>query len=77
MESPIRIVPINAVDGGFLDRLALCLETLESRQRALIRIAFFEGVTYENLATRSRTPIGTVKSWIRRGLIKLKACLER
>jgi RNA polymerase sigma-70 factor (ECF subfamily) len=64
-----------ADDGG--RRLALCLETLESRQRALIRIAFFEGVTYENLATRSRTPIGTVKSWIRRGLIKLKACLER
>lgn len=58
-------------------RLAHCLDALEARQRALIRIAFFEGVTYENLATRSKTPIGTVKSWIRRGLVKLKACLER
>jgi len=64
-----------AADSG--RRLAHCLETLETRQRALIRVAFFEGATYENLATRSRTPIGTVKSWIRRGLIKLKACLER
>jgi len=58
-------------------RLGHCLETLEARQRALIRTAFFEGVTYENLAARSRAPLGSVKSWIRRGLMKLKACLER
>jgi len=57
-----------------LDR---CLGELEPRQRGLIRTAFFEGVTYENLAARGGVPLGTVKSWIRRGLIKLKACLER
>ncbi|RBC12543.1 sigma factor-like helix-turn-helix DNA-binding protein, partial [Xanthomonas oryzae] len=43
----------------------------------LIRTAFFEGITYEELAARTDTPIGTIKSWIRRGLAKLKACLER
>ncbi|RBG22379.1 sigma factor-like helix-turn-helix DNA-binding protein, partial [Xanthomonas oryzae] len=37
----------------------------------------FEGITYEELAARTDTPIGTIKSWIRRGLAKLKACLER
>ena len=58
-------------------RLDHCLETLEARQQTLIRTAFFEGVTYENLAARSHTPLGSVKSWIRRGLMKLKACLER
>ena len=58
-------------------RLAQCLETLETRQRALIRTAFFDGATYENLAARSGAPLGSVKSWIRRGLMKLKACLER
>ncbi|MET0230116.1 MAG: sigma-70 family RNA polymerase sigma factor [Rhodanobacteraceae bacterium] len=58
-------------------RLTECLETLESRQRELIRTAFFDGTTYENLAARSGAPVGSVKSWIRRGLQKLKVCLER
>ena len=57
--------------------LDVCLEELEPQRRTLIRTAFFEGCTYEELATRSQTPLGTVKSWIRRSLAKLKACLER
>lgn len=58
-------------------RLDACLGQLEARRRTLIRTAFFEGATYEELATRSGTPLGTVKSWIRRGLLQLRSCLER
>ncbi len=58
-------------------RLRSCIGELPGEQRNVIRIAFFEGCTYEEIAARSDTPLGTVKSWIRRGLIKLKACLER
>jgi RNA polymerase sigma-70 factor (ECF subfamily) len=58
-------------------RLSACLGELEVERRNLIRVAFFEGCTYEELATRSGSPLGTVKSWIRRGLLRLKACLER
>ncbi len=58
-------------------RLDTCLGELEPRRRQLVRTAFFEGVTYEELAQRSGTPLGTVKSWIRRSLVRLKACLER
>lgn len=58
-------------------RLDACMGELEVPRRQLIRTAFFEGSTYEELAERSGTPLGTVKSWIRRSLIKLKACLER
>jgi RNA polymerase sigma-70 factor (ECF subfamily) len=58
-------------------RLAGCLEELDPRTRAVIRAAFFEGVTYEALAQRLSTPLGTVKSWIRRGLARLRGCLER
>jgi RNA polymerase sigma-70 factor (ECF subfamily) len=36
-----------------------------------------DGFTYEELATRARVPLGTMKSWIRRGLLKLRKCLER
>ena len=58
-------------------RLAGCLGELDERTRAVIRTAFFEGVTYEALARRMDTPLGTVKSWVRRGLARLKGCLER
>ena len=57
-------------------RLDVCLEQLEPRRKTLIRTAFFDGATYEELAARSGSPIGSVKSWIRRGLMQLKACLE-
>jgi RNA polymerase sigma factor (sigma-70 family) len=53
-----------------------CLETLEQRQREAIRIAFFDGVTYADLAEQQNVPLGTLKSWVRRGLQKLKECLE-
>ena len=58
-------------------RLEGCLSELDPRTRQVIRTAFFEGVTYEALARRMDAPLGTVKSWIRRGLARLKGCLER
>ena len=54
-----------------------CMEQLEPKRRSLIRTAFFENVTYDVLAVRAEAPLGSVKSWIRRGLQQLKACLER
>ena len=58
-------------------RLERCLSQLDGRRRSLIRVAFFEGATYEELAARVGSPLGSVKSWIRRGLLQLKACLEQ
>ena len=58
------------------ERLSRCLEQLEPRRRSLIREAFFGGLTYEELATRVQAPLGSIKSWIRRGLMQLRACLE-
>jgi RNA polymerase sigma-70 factor (ECF subfamily) len=43
----------------------------------LIRTAFFEGVTYDELAARTGSPLGSVKSWIRRGLLQLRECLDQ
>lgn len=56
-----------------LDR---CLSQLDARRRTLIRTAFFDGATYEDLARRTGSPLGSIKSWIRRGLQQLRACLE-
>lgn len=57
------------------EALHRCLETLQADHRRSIRLAFFEGLTHSELARRIDAPIGTVKSWIRRGLSGLKGCL--
>lgn len=59
------------------ERLDDCLDTLEPRRRSLIRSAFLHGASYEELARRIGSPLGSVKSWIRRGLGQLRVCLER
>lgn len=58
-------------------RLGTCLATLERGDTILIRAAFFEGSSYSELATRAATPLGTVKSRIRRALIRLRECLSQ
>jgi DNA-directed RNA polymerase specialized sigma24 family protein len=42
-----------------------------------LRGAFFDGNTYEEMAARMSVPLGTMKSMIRRAMIKLKSCLEQ
>ena len=59
------------------DRLHRCLDELEGDQRTAIDTAFFEGATYSELAERRGVPLGTMKSWVRRGLARLRACIER
>jgi len=58
-------------------RLMGCVAELERRQAGAIRAAFFDGLTYSQLASRAEVPLGTMKSWIRRALSRLRECLER
>jgi RNA polymerase sigma-70 factor, ECF subfamily len=53
-----------------------CIEELEHRDAHFIRSAFIGGATYADLAEREGEPLGTVKSRIRRALIKLRGCME-
>lgn len=57
-------------------RLNGCLDQLDPQHASAVRTAFFHGVTYEALATKLNVPLGTMKSWIRRSLLSLRACLE-
>ncbi len=52
-----------------------CLDRLDGDQRDAIREAFYGGFSYSELADRRGVPLGTMKSWIRRGLIKMKECI--
>jgi RNA polymerase sigma-70 factor (ECF subfamily) len=65
------------VSGQESERLAGCLDELDERAANAIKSAFLGGATYEELARSSGVPLGTMKSLIRRGLAKLRACLER
>lgn len=58
------------------ERIHHCLSTLEGRAQEMIRTAFFDGLSYSDLAARAGVPLGTMKSWIRRGLQRLRDCLE-
>ncbi|MFL6592836.1 MAG: sigma-70 family RNA polymerase sigma factor [Luteimonas sp.] len=69
--------PALAEAASVAQRLHDCLDELTGEQGRAIRVAFFEGCTYGEIAQRSATPVGTVKSWIRRGLLKLRDCLQR
>ena len=57
-------------------RLRGCLEQLEESPRQSLLLAYYQGLTFEEIAGRLKAPLGTVKSWIRRSLIRLKGCME-
>lgn len=73
-DAPSAFERLSSLEDG--QRLAACLDGLEANRARAIRTAFFDGLTYEAVAGRLGAPVGTVKSWIRRGLAELKACLE-
>ena len=57
------------------DSLERCLRRLDEARRACVIHAFVDGFTHEEIARQLNTPLGTVKSWIRRSLASLKECL--
>jgi RNA polymerase sigma-70 factor (ECF subfamily) len=61
------------------DALAVrnCVDQLEGGPKQAIALAFFQGLSHGELAQHLHQPLGTVKSWIRRALERLKQCLER
>jgi len=59
--------------GGLLER---CLALLTDHQRNCLELAFVGGNSHEDISRLTGNPLGTVKSWIRRGLRSLRQCLE-
>jgi RNA polymerase sigma-70 factor, ECF subfamily len=58
-------------------RLQECLGELEENPRKIIALVYYEGVTYKEAAAHVGEPLGTVKSWVRRSLVRLRGCMER
>jgi RNA polymerase sigma factor (sigma-70 family) len=57
--------------------LYACLGELDGRYSPAIRAAYLDGFSYSELATKLDKPLGTIKSWIRRGLAQLSLCLKQ
>lgn len=66
-----------AIGSDMAARVRGCLEELTDVQRRSVTLAFFEGLTHMELTQRLQQPLGTVKSWVRRGLMSLQRCLEQ
>jgi RNA polymerase sigma-70 factor (ECF subfamily) len=58
-------------------QLTQCMQHLSPPQRQSVALAFYDGLSHAEVAEQMREPLGTVKSWVRRALQTLKACLER
>jgi RNA polymerase sigma factor (sigma-70 family) len=57
--------------------LAYCMSTLEAMHRQVVGLAFYHDLSHSEVAAQLALPIGTVKTWIRRSLDKLKSCLAK
>jgi RNA polymerase sigma-70 factor (ECF subfamily) len=52
-----------------------CLRKLEARQREVVSLAYLRDLSHSELAEQLKLPLGTVKTWIRRGLEQLRGCM--
>ncbi len=59
------------------DKIERCLEELEHRRAEAVRSAYIEGYSYQELADRFETPLNTIRTWLRRSLLRLRDCLEQ
>jgi RNA polymerase sigma-70 factor (ECF subfamily) len=60
-----------------MEQLQKCLDALEQEPRKALMMAYYYGFSHGEIVEKMTKPLGTVKSWIRRGLMSVRECLER
>jgi RNA polymerase sigma factor (sigma-70 family) len=77
LQDPQR-TPIDALQlSGDAKALAWCMSALEGAHRQVVALAYYHDLSHSEVASQLSLPIGTVKTWIRRSLEKLRTCLAR
>jgi len=64
------------ISGADARAVRSCVEALDAGPKQAIALAFYQGLSHSELAKHLRQPLGTVKSWVRRGLERLRSCLD-
>src|SRR5262249_14380107 len=67
----------SALAAGDRDALDRCLGELEASRASAVRSAYLDGASYAELAERHAVPLNTMRTWLRRSLLRLRECLER
>lgn len=76
-DAPLEPDVIEQIDGkAATAALRRCLALLDETQRRCVVLAFVDGFSHAEIAQRLATPLGSVKSWVRRGLLTLRSCLQ-
>jgi RNA polymerase sigma-70 factor, ECF subfamily len=65
-----------AVERSERSRIEGCLATLEAEKADAVRGAYLDGFSYDELAERFKVPLNTMRTWLRRSLLKLRDCLS-
>jgi RNA polymerase sigma-70 factor (ECF subfamily) len=58
-------------------RIDSCMEELEAERAEAVRSAYVDGLSYQELADRYAVPLNTMRTWLRRSLIRLRECMDR
>ncbi|NEJ69275.1 sigma-70 family RNA polymerase sigma factor [Rhizobium phaseoli] len=58
-------------------RIDTCMEELEADRAVAVKRAYVEGLSYQELADQFGVPLNTMRTWLRRSLLKLRECMER
>ena len=69
---PLQLLEQNLADA----RIGACMQALSAQQRQALALAYYRGMVHTEIAEALQAPLGTIKAWVRRGLDRLKACLE-
>lgn len=73
-----QATPIEALQlSGDAKALAFCMSALEGLHRQVIALAYYHDLSHSEVAQQMALPIGTVKTWIRRSLERLRTCLAK
>lgn len=74
---PARSPEQAAIDSSERGRLDACLGQLDEVRADSVRAAYLDGYSYQELADRHSVPLNTMRTWLRRSLMKLRECLEQ
>ena len=78
-ETVVSVEPDMAGDadrGRAVEKVRAVLKEMPAPQRSALEMAYFEGYSHSEISEKTGEPLGTIKSWVRRGLGRLKRCLD-